>query len=100
MNQIEHERRQHPRKSANFQIKIQNQQNHDKRTVELRDISEGGLSFIVEHLDDYNENQRLGVNIPEYDEQGVLSYQQLNAEIVWLQHKDLLNPHAWVGLNC
>jgi len=98
MNQTKHERRQHPRKQANFHIKIQTYPDQPMVTVELRDISEGGMSFMVENLDAYNKHQCLGVRIPAYDEKGVLFYQELQMEIVWLQAKDVLNPQAWVGL--
>ncbi|MDQ6973752.1 MAG: PilZ domain-containing protein [Mariprofundaceae bacterium] len=98
MKQAKQERRQHPRQHANFHIKVKTHQERPMITVELRDISEGGMSFIAENLADYSEHQCLGVRIPAYDEQGVLFYQELNMEIVWLQAKDRLNPQAWVGL--
>jgi len=94
----QHERRQHPRKSANFSIEIQLHHQTDRQHVELRDISEGGMSFLVHNLIDYQEAQQLHVSIPQYNEDGSLGFQHLQAEIAWLQEQDLLNPRAWVGL--
>jgi len=98
MSQVAHqERRQHPRHSADFSIEIKIENQASSQYVELRDISEGGLSFMVDDLDVFHESQRLCVSIPQYSD-GLLEYQHLQAEIAWLQEKDLLNPRAWVGL--
>ncbi|MDQ6952537.1 MAG: PilZ domain-containing protein [Mariprofundaceae bacterium] len=96
--QTPQERREHPRQSVNFHIEVKIHANQTHTTVELRDISEGGMSFIVDSLEDYHEDQRLQVSVPEYDEKGLLQHQHLQAEIAWLQEQDLLNPQAWVGL--
>jgi len=95
----QHERRQHPRKSASFDIKIQFHHQTDSQYVELRDISEGGMSFMVDNLVDYHEAQQLHVSIPQYNDNGSLEYQQVQAEIACLQEQDLLSPRAWVQGN-
>jgi len=94
----QHERRQHPRQHVNFSIEVQVENQTLSQHVELRDISEGGMSFIVDDLDAYHEQQVLQVRVPEYDAEGALKHRNLMAKIAWLQEQDLLNPRAWVGL--
>lgn len=94
----QHERRQHPRQNASFSIEIQMETQASSQHVELRDISEGGMSFIVDTLEPYRTGQRLQISIPQYNAQGLLELQHLQGKIVWLQEQDLLNPRAWVGL--
>lgn len=98
MNHTQHERRQHLRENACFHIEIQIEPSQSTWSVKLRDISEGGMSFVVDDLTPYHKNEKLCVSIPEYDANNVLQHQCMQAEIVWLQEQDLLNPQAWIGL--
>jgi len=84
------ERRQHPRHRVNFYIELKLAGDASVRQVELRDISDGGMSFTAACLKDYQKKSRVEVRIPKQPTQW--------AEIVWLQEEDTLNPQPWVGL--
>ncbi len=93
-----HERRQHARRRANFYIELKLEGDASIRQVELRDISEGGMSFTASCLKDYQQSSRMEIRIPNQQNGGDAAYQSLQAEIVWLQEQDTLNPKPWVGL--
>ncbi len=91
------ERRQHERRSANFYIELRLEGDVSVRQVELRDISDGGMSFTAACLKDYQKKSHVEVRLPK--QHNVTSCDQtLQAEIVWLQEQDPLNPKPWVGL--
>jgi len=98
MNKKHDDRRRHARKTASFNITIQHAEGLDSETVELRDISEGGMSFLASDVSFFSLGQKLHVNIPEYCHEGNHQQQIWLMEIVWLQPSDRFNRKPWIGL--
>jgi len=91
------DRRRYDRHVASFGIDVRSPEGDLIEHVELRDISEAGLSFTTQHVEIYRIKQNLCVCVPQYDH-GKESLVQAKATVVTRQQSGAQGGEAWVGV--
>lgn len=100
VDMAEDDRRKHPRYRIHFEIQISpesSSENDFQDTVLLRDISDGGLSFITKNPGWFYAGQRLKF---ELHHRNYLFDLRLDgtATVIWLKHCDHSMDQAFVGV--
>lgn len=92
-------RRQHPRHRLHFEMHVVHLDVDEpfEETVLLRDISDGGLSFITKNPERFDINQRLSIALHQ-SSRHVSRHLEGVATIRWLKHCDHAMNQAFVGV--
>ena len=95
-----HERRQHVRHPASYQIEVTHQQRDaDTKSEKLHDISDRGVSFNTNVANEYQVGQRLEIGFtPSNQESSTISLQG-TATVMWIQHDTFSLQSATIGVH-
>jgi len=92
------ERRQHQRKPASYPIEVSLLDiNNSRKTEQLHNISDGGISFISDDGERYQIGQQLVISVKDKTDNSALSAAQ--AKVIWLDHPAYDLNTATIGVH-
>jgi len=92
------ERRQHQRKPANYPVEVSLLDiDNSKKTEQLHNISDGGISFISDNGERYQIGQQLVISIKSKTMNSTLS--TAKAKVIWLDHPAYDLNTATIGVH-